>query len=566
MFVTNNFQRQTNWSWLTLLCILAIAPFYYQPNLGGKGLMIPSNVTVWLIVFCFIWFTVRKVLSTSTLNLPSKYLLVFAFPILATLSGFISDVSEPTVWAFRLLYVWAGIFFLTGLFQLSLNRSAEDYLLVVILIAGLFHTLIALVQYYQPSGMTLYLPTVKPVNLAVGMFQQINIQASFQATVVVTGWYLINRPYVKARPQVMFTVFVTVFFSTYLVMISGSRVGALSLIISLILLSAFYWKVMARNKKKIVAMMLTMLAALCLSVFSDGLSRLSDKTVHTEYGASERVGIYKISAELIKQKPLTGHGLGSFSSVWQYQKGKFQEKNPDYELIQAYVSHPHNELLFWQIEGGLLACAGILITFFTVFVLAWQSKARYVLALLFPLAFHNQVELPFHTSAYVWIVCLTLIFIALNHTNKKQIKLRFSSAMRTTLWLSNIAVLVVAAFFFIHTLFSSYELRQATVLEGNADLSVPLANPYFSSTAEDFYMQRLFKISGLERSVEGMEVFNHWQQEEIKNRPVEYNFKLLIASYQNLQQLDKACQAAVTASAIYAENQEFKEYKAFCEK
>jgi O-antigen polymerase len=566
MIVTKSFLRQKNWSWLTLLSVLVIAPFYYQPNLGGKGLMIPSNVTVWLIVCFFIWFTSRKILSTSTLNLPSKYIFVLAFPIFATLSGFISDVSEPTVWAFRLLYVWAGTFFLTCLFQLNINRKAEDYLLVVVLIAGLLHALLALIQYFQPQGLTVYLPTAKPVNVAVGMFQQINIQASFQATVVAIGWYLINRPCVTVRPLLMLTVFVTVFFGTYLVMISGSRVGALSLIVSLVLLSAFHRKVIARNKKKIIAMILTMLAAFCLSLFSDGVSRLTDKTVHTEYGASERIGIYKISAELIKQKPLIGHGLGSFGAAWQYQKGKFQEQNPDYELIQTYVSHPHNELLFWQIEGGLLASAGILVTFFTVFVLAWQSKARYVLALLFPLAFHNQVEFPFHTSAYAWIICLLLIFIALNHTKKKQFILSFSSAMRTTLLISNHSLLAIASLFFIHTLLSINELRSATILEGNADLSVPLINPYFSSTAEDFYMQRLFKISGVERAVEGMEVFNHWQQEKIKIRPVQYNFKLLIASYQNLQQQDKACGTAEIAANIYAANQEFKDFKAFCKK
>lgn len=553
---------------IILAITFLIAPFYYHDNIGGTGLNIPGNITVWAAASVFIWLAVKNVLEQSQLVLPKQTLLILAFPILVTLSGFVSGVSEPIDWLFRLLFIWGGIFFLLGLFQFRFTRAQKDKLLFVLLLAGLLHGFVASIQYFQPEGMTIFLPTAKDVNIATGVFQQINIHASFQATIVLIAWYLINRPLSKFSRVIKASILLTTFMSSFIVLSSGSRVGFLSLCIGLALLIAICWPVVKRNKRNSAMLLLVMALASLVSVYTDGFSRLADKSseIHTEYKASERVGIYLISAELVKQSPLFGHGLGTFEAVWQYQKADFQQRHPDYELIDAYITHPHNELLFWQVEGGVLASAGILISFFTIVFLAWQSRARYIIALLFPFAFHNQVELPFHISATAWFACLFLIFIALSHSRHSSFRGFLSLPMTLAIKFTNYVGLVLAVIFFGHSTWASHQLQLATKPNANANLMVPLMNPYFTKIAEDFRMQQIFTMSSIERNEEMMRVFNHWQKESILIRPTDFNFKMLIASYQNLKNVEQACVTAEIASNMYIENPEFKNYLASCQK
>lgn len=564
---------QSLWSrWTHAEIMLAltflVAPFFYYDNIGGAGLNIPSNIAVWFSACVFIWLAVRRLLNDSKLILPKHALFILAFPLLATISGFMSGVSEPIDWMFRLLFIWGGAFFLLGLFQFEFNRAQKDRLLYILLLAGLLHDFVACLQFFQPDGVTIFLPKSGGTNIATGIFQQINVHASFQATIVLIAWYLINRPLVKFNLVIKASILLTTFLSTYIVMSSGSRVGFLSLFVGLGLFIPICWKVLKRNKNNVFIISAMMIIASLTGIYSDGFGRLANKSaeIHTEYKTSERVGIYLISAELVEKKPIFGHGLGSFESVWQYQKADFQQKHPDYTLIQDYITHPHNELLLWQVEGGLLASSGILITFFTILVMAWQSKARYVIPILFPFAFHNQVELPFHISSTAWFACLLLIFIALSHGQKIQKSDFMSVPMRKLLRLQNYTMLLLTMVFFTHSVWANYQLDLATKDGGKANLNLPLMNPYFTKIAEDFQMQHLFKISTIEHSVAGMRAFNQWQSRAILERPTAFNFKMLIASYQNLQKIKQACSIANLASEMYAANQEFQSYVASCKK
>lgn len=549
---------------IMLAVLFLLAPFYYQPNIGGQGLNLPGNITVWLAAWLVIWFSVWQVLKVKTIVLPAKSLLILAFPILATISGFLSGVSQPIEWFFRLIFIWGGAFFLIGLFQYGFKRSQTDRLLFILTLAGLLHALVACLQYFQPDGISIYLPKAEGVNIATGVFQQINNHANFQAMVLLISLYLINRPAIRFQQIKRISLLITVVLSAFIVFSSGSRIGLLSLILGLALLVPVCWQVLKRNRQNTSAFFLALLLGLIAAVATTGLERLLEKSerIQTEYKASERIGIYLISAELIKQKPIIGHGLGSFEGVWQFQKGDFQQRHPDFELIQSYVTHPHNELLYWQVEGGLLATLGILVSFIMILLLGWRSKARYAIALLLPLALHTQVELPMHTSATLWFVCLLLIFIVLSHARPIRYQLTLSAAMQRLLWALNHLLLAVVTIFSIHSLLAGYQLHKAT--KGGADLGLALANPYFSKIAEDFYMQDLFLQASQDRSVPATQIFVDWQSAEIRFRPTDLNFRYLIGGYNNLQQRQQACQWAETAAAIYPAEKDIAGFAQAC--
>lgn len=543
-----------------------VFPFYYQDNIGGSGLNIPTNATVWMAAVFFIWVSVFRVLKSHQLILPRKILLVLAFPLLATFSGFIAGVSEPIAWSFRLLFIWGGVLFLIGLFQFEFSRSQKDTLLFILVLAGLIHAIVALLQYYQPDGVTIFLPNDKKV--ATGIFQQINVHASFQATVMLVSWYLINRPSVKVSIAKTVLIFITLSFSTFVVFSSGSRVGAASVIVGFLLLIPICWQVIRRNRVRSISMILIMGITVVAAVYSDGFKRLIDKSeqIHTEHSASERLEIYRITAELIQENPIFGHGVGSFLPVWQYQKADFQQRHPRYELNDNLVGHPHNELMLWQVEGGLLASFGILISFLTIFLIGWRTKARYAIIFLFPLAFHTQVELPFYISATSWFVCLIMIYVALSHTSANKVVANLSKTMRASVQSLSLALMVLSIIFLMHTFVAGRELDDATKFNKETTIGNALLNPYFTKIAEDFQMQEVFRLAHVHEDVDALRYFNAWQSEEIRHRPTFHNFKMLIGSYQTLGDKGNACKAAKMAHHMYQQNEEFRRYVAYCEK
>lgn len=87
--------------------------------------------------------------------------------------------------------------------------------------------------------------------------------------------------------------------------------------------------------------------------------------------------------------------------------------DPAMVQIEYNLDHPHNELLYWGVEGGLLpmlaiggAGLGIL------WRLRRQSWARALglLALITPMALHTQTEYPFYHSVAHWLTFLILLW------------------------------------------------------------------------------------------------------------------------------------------------------------
>ncbi len=70
--------------------------------------------------------------------------------------------------------------------------------------------------------------------------------------------------------------------------------------------------------------------------------------VNTSQGL--RLDNWRVSIEAIREKPLLGHGVGSFSKVYAEHHGH----------EQRVVRDPHQQYLFWFVEGGVVAFALLL--------------------------------------------------------------------------------------------------------------------------------------------------------------------------------------------------------------
>lgn len=127
---------------------------------------------------------------------------------------------------------------------------------------------------------------------------------------------------------------------------------------------------------------------------------------------------------MIAAHPLSGWGYGSFEYAFQHFR---IELVPPTRVLEI-ARHPHNELLYWWVEGGLVALLGISLlilgggrlllqvfrhdrrAFSTGAANAGETSAL-CLALL-PMLIHTQLEYPFYLSAMHWMVFLLLLAMA----------------------------------------------------------------------------------------------------------------------------------------------------------
>lgn len=110
-----------------------------------------------------------------------------------------------------------------------------------------------------------------------------------------------------------------------------------------------------------------------------------------------RDDLYLSTIEMIRQRPLLGHGLGAYETVYP-AFARF-----DNGLI---VDHAHNDWLEWAAEVGLIPAA------FLAAVAAWSLRAalRHPWALGVPAVFaHSLVDYPLHKPA---IAAWTVVFLA----------------------------------------------------------------------------------------------------------------------------------------------------------
>ncbi|MDT8311808.1 MAG: O-antigen ligase family protein, partial [Methylophaga sp.] len=346
---------------ILLAILFLLAPLYYHPNLGGEGLRIPHNITIWLVATLFIAYSCHKILKARQYVIPKYFWLIAAFPVLATLSGFIAGVEQPLKWLFRLLFIWGGLAFLFALFQAWLSQARIDRLLYLVVLSALTFAIVGIMQIWLKLDMPYLLPK-NPDGIPSSFFQQINNQATYQVTAIFIAIYLSMRPWLRSGHFIKrITLLVAVLLAAYIVAISGSRIGALTLIISMLVVLPVIWRNWRRHR-----LVLGVLAAVVIGVFAGNLTgsdKLVDKTIAMQsgYSADARLSIYSISLGLIAKSPIVGHGIGSFLPKWQFAKPDFYTDHPGAKLPKELLSHPHNELMLWLVEGGVFAFIGMVL-------------------------------------------------------------------------------------------------------------------------------------------------------------------------------------------------------------
>lgn len=416
--VSDKFQRQ----FTTLVCGLYLIVFMhlYQPNMGGEGLRLPVNIVGWMGISAAIFIqlilslTSRTFIASRSLYIFSLAAIVLAVPLLYPDSRWVNSIV-------RVVGLVGGVIFYAALQQNNLLKKNKNTFLLLILISSIVEMCIALLQFFffEPDNWMEFVPG----NRAYGIFQQINVLASYLATGAgIAAWFyyqqtdIPNKKWLNQLTNLALLICISLF--SFVLVLLSSRIGYLGGVAVLITLVGCFGKQRPARTLLIFAFVAT---GGLVAQFSLPISWLQSLT--HEASNTHRIMMLEQSFSMIAAKPWLGWGYGNFEYSFLHFVG---DKYP-LVINESIVKHPHNELLYWWVEGGIVALAGMvlvgvgyLMTLFTHF-----NRARLaVWGLTLPIALHTMTEYPLYQSVPHFMVLIILLALVDSHRNHRTFPLR----------------------------------------------------------------------------------------------------------------------------------------------
>ncbi|MDM5066745.1 Wzy polymerase domain-containing protein [Aeromonas salmonicida] len=392
--------------WGVCFFYLLLAMHFFMHNPGGAGLYLPFNAWGWvfasLVIGLGLWqVTLQQRLIFSSLQ---AWLWLGGFLLLLPMAypGFeLKDYAIP-----RLLGLFTGLLFLFCLYQWQLARQARDQLLYLLLGAVAIEALLGLVQYYllTPGN---WLGYDTRANRPYGIFQQPNVMATFMATGLSLAIWLELRG--NANVWLRGLRYGVILAASVLLVVLQSRVGQLGGLLALVLLA------LQLLRQHQLARILGLVAlGVGLGLASQyGISGVKRGLEVYQSGGMRSV-YWPYAARLIVESPLAGWGYGSFETTFLHHYMADKALNPAMVQIEYNLDHPHNEFLYWAVEGGLAPMIGMVLM---GGALLWRLaraggvKGAALLALVTPILLHTQTEYPLYHAIALWWALLLLIHV-----------------------------------------------------------------------------------------------------------------------------------------------------------
>ncbi len=379
---------------------------FFMHNPGGAGLYLPFNAWGWvfasLVIGLGLWqVTLQQRLIFSSLQV---WLWLGGFLLLLPMAypGFeLKDYAIP-----RLLGLFAGLLFLFCLYQWQLARQARDQLLYLLLGAVAIEALLGLVQYYllTPGN---WLGYDTRANRPYGIFQQPNVMATFMATGLSLAIWLELRG--NANVWLRGLRYGVILAASVLLVVLQSRVGQLGGLLALILIAP-----QLHRQHQLARILGLVSLGVGLGLASQyGISGVKRGLEVYQSGGMRSV-YWPYAAKLIAEAPLAGWGYGSFETTFLHHYMADKALNPAMVQIEYNLDHPHNEFLYWAVEGGLAPMIGMALM---GGALLWRLaragwvKGAALLALVTPILLHTQTEYPLYHAIALWWALLLLIHV-----------------------------------------------------------------------------------------------------------------------------------------------------------
>jgi O-antigen ligase len=315
-------------------------------------------------------------------------------------------------------------------------------LIVVILIMGTFESLYGLFRFFGAQNHVLRLEGAEEIYSVMGTFINRNHFAGYLLMVIPLSVGLLysrearNMPVRGSRFHRLSSLdakTLVIGFSVIVMILgllfSASRMGIVSLLLSFSVISILFKG--SDSDRKFSKRSVWMLGLALLWAASIGLDAVISRFFGTSGDFEMRWKIWKGTLQMIRDFPLFGAGLGTFTQVFPMYRSFH---------IRGLATHAENDFLQLASEAGLLGFAFLLILFVVLFVrvasgvcsLSVFDPRRYIgiggLVGILALMFHSQVERNLQVPANAFLYTL-LWGIVLKISSRSEEKI---SAVKTT--------------------------------------------------------------------------------------------------------------------------------------
>lgn len=400
------------------------------PNRGDYGMNLPMNLLSWSAI-CLQALIIWLLLKADKLRLTPTFLLLLAGAILFTLPLLWSPHAGLSIALPRIVGIWGGVLIYLALVQQPVREKDIVALFYLLASAAIIETAISLAGFYCPEILPFPLKdlAVNYKGYAPGIFQQLNVTASFLATGLLALLFLLadkRRTLLNPRTELVRLAVL----STSLLVISAtlvlfhSRIGWLGGVCGMICASLLFGHHSFRDRTTLYRRFLIVILPIAGCIMGSQLlnQSISDSLIH-ESSTHQRYLTLEYTLRMILIHPWQGWGMGMFESTYQHFMATLPFANPNREMMQ----HPHNETLFIWWEGGAVALMGGLSVFMGWISLFRRRKNVWQWAALLttlPILLHTQVEFPLYYSVAHFFAILLLMSAADGRHSRCQVPLR----------------------------------------------------------------------------------------------------------------------------------------------
>ncbi len=394
--------------WLVLLHI----PW---PNSGDYGMNLPMNLLSWGIISLLgliVWLLQRE----KTVRFTPTGLLMLASAMLFTVPAFWSPHEALPIALPRLVGIWGGALVYITLLQQPIRENETVALFYLLAAAAVIECTLSLAGFYCPQYLPFPLNSLAEIydGHAPGIFQQLNVTASFLATGLAALLYLLadtrRALYLPQAERVRFVaISVAIIVITATLVLFHSRIGWIGGLTSIVCASVLFAQARFRHRttrwRRALIILLPVLGGLLGTLI---LQQSIVASLLHEGSNHQRWVTLAYTLRMIGVHPWQGWGLGMFESAFQFFMAALPGDNPSREMMQ----HPHNETLFIWAEGGVPALAGGVALLLGWMVLCRRRKNLWqwvALLTTLPILLHTQVEFPLYYSVAHFFAVLLLM-------------------------------------------------------------------------------------------------------------------------------------------------------------
>ncbi|WP_188747002.1 PglL family O-oligosaccharyltransferase [Marinobacterium zhoushanense] len=533
--------------------------------------MLPYNASIWAASLITMTGGLFAMLKHETFVYPRHFGLLMLFPAGLVLGGFLTGIERPAEWLIRLGVILGGMLFWFSLFQYRLTRRQVDTAIYLVLASIMIQGLIGLSQILPNNPFKGLMPWVSG-KVPAGIYQQANLHASMMATGIALALYQATTPaFLRMRWPFKALVLMTLLLASANIVTIGSRVGYLGLVIALTLLILSRGRLLFRRKLTTALLVAAIAggAAIGLNASDTGtiktLAKIERLTANEGVSGDARPHIYRLAWHTFLQSPLIGHGIGSFQHVFQENRPAYYQQVPNYKLDDKRFSHPHNELLFWMIEGGILAllsiAAAAVAVVWQLIQMGWQRGAA-MAALLAPIALHTQVELPFYISSIHWIILLILLFLCFQ-SGKQVRRIQLSRPAQNGVRVTALFATPLLIIFLAHALLATSGLVQYMRSKGTQPkhLAPAMNDFYFREMGEYFWMRALLYREMHQKVTDHTQEFIDWAHHYTQQTPDKLVYTDIARAYLHLGEQQQAIETLAHVRAIYPDDKQLEKFE-----